>query len=174
MQITYGAILAGRSSGHIVRVNHIQLGRFALKEPIANVSQDMEGDDASADYAGLIGGEVLRRFKIILDYSRRQIIFEANKQFPAHFEFDMSGMSLAAGGSDFKMIKVRALIPNSPATEAGLQIGDMLTAIDSRTVAEMTLEQIRQMFRKNGRSYLLNIERDHLPMQINIRMRRLI
>lgn len=80
----------------------------------------------------MIGGEILRRFKITVNYSRRQIILEPNEKFPDAYEFDMSGASLAAGGEDFKVFKVRSLIEDSPATEAALQVGDAITAIDGR------------------------------------------
>ena len=65
----------------------------------------------------------------------------------------MSGMSLAAGGEGFKTFKVRALVENSPAIEAALRVGDIVTAIDGNSTATLTLEQIRRMFRRDGRRY---------------------
>jgi carboxyl-terminal processing protease len=86
----------------------------------------------------------------------------------------MSGASLAAGGEGFKIIKVRSLIEDSPAAEAGLRVGDIVTAINGKPTSEMTLAQIRGMFRQSRRRYVLNIRRNESPMQISIRTRRLI
>ncbi len=172
--ITFGSILAGGSSGRIGRVKSLQLGRFVISNPVANFSQDAAGDDSDVEFAGMIGGEVLRRFKLTTDYSRKQIILERNKEFSAAYEFDMSGVSLAAGGEGFKIFKVRSLIVDSPATEAGLRVGDIVTAINGKPTAGMTLVQIREMFRRRGRRYLLNISRNDSPLQISIRTRRLV
>lgn len=177
ISITSGALLAGRSSGKIGRVKSFQMGSFVMKRPVANFSQDTggtEGNEASTEYGGLIGAEILRRFKIIIDYSRTRIILEPNRSLSEQYEFDMSGMSLAAGGEDFKTFKVRALVENSPATEAALRVGDIIAAIDGKSTATLTLEQIRRMFRQETRRYSLSVTRNESLLPIKIKTRRLI
>jgi hypothetical protein len=177
ISITSGALLAGRSSGKIGRVKGVQIGSLVIKKPVVNFSQDTggsEGDEASTEYGGLIGGEILRRFKLIIDYSRKQIILEPKRNLSERYEFDMSGVSLAAGGEGFKTFKVRALVENSPATEAALRVGDIITAIDGKSTAKLTLEQIRRMFRRNGRRYSLSVKRNESVLPIEIKTRRLI
>jgi len=153
------------------------MGSFLMKKPVADFSQDTEGtegNEAGTEYGGLIGAEILRRFKIIIDYSRKRIILEPNRSLSERYEFDMSGISLAAGGKDFKTFKVRALVENSPATGAGLQVGDIITAIGGKSASNVTLEQIRRMFRQEGRSYSLSVERNESLLTIKIKTRRLI
>lgn len=177
ISITSGALLAGRSSGKIGRVKGFQMGSLVIKKPVVNFSQDTggsEGDEASTEYGGLIGGEILGRFKLIIDYSRKQIILEPKRNLSKRYEFDMSGMSLAAGGEGFKTFKVRALVENSPATEAGFNAGDTIIAIDGKSTAEMTLEQIRRMFRQEGRRYSLSVKRGESVLPLKIKTRRLI
>ncbi len=175
--ITSGALLAGRSSGKIARAKSFQMGSFVMKTPVANFSQDAEGtegNEASTEYGGLIGAEILRRFKLIIDYSRKRIILEPNRNLSQRFEFDMSGVSLAADGEDFRTFKVRALVEKSPAAEAGLRVGDAITAIDGKSTAEMTLEQIRRMFRQEERRYSLSVKRGESVLPLKIKTRRLI
>ena len=177
ISITSGALLAGRSTGKIGRLKSFQMGRLVIENPLVNFSQDTagsEGDEASTEYGGLIGGEILRRFKLIIDYSRKQIILETNRSHSEPYEFDMSGMSLAVASEDFKTVRVRALVENSPATEAGLRVGDIITAIDGKSVAKLTLEQIRRMFRHEGRRYSLKIKRNESSLAVRIKTRRLI
>lgn len=177
ISITSGALLAGRSSGKVGRIKGFQMGSLVIKKPVVNFSQDTEGsegDEASTEYGGLIGGEILRRFKLIIDYSRKRIILEPHGSLSHQYEFDMSGISLAAGGEGFNTFKVRALVENSPATEAALRVGDRITVIDGRLTADMTLEQIRRMFQKEGRAYSLSVKRDELVLQLKIKTRRLI
>ncbi len=86
----------------------------------------------------------------------------------------MSGALLIAEGTEFKIFKVRQLIENSPATAAQLREGDVLSAIDGEPASKLTLEQVRQMFNKEGRSYLLSVKRGDEELQIRIRLRRLV
>jgi C-terminal processing protease CtpA/Prc len=69
---------------------------------------------------------------------------------------------------------VRAVLENSPAAAAGLRVGDLITAINDKAATELTLEQLRQMFRREGREYLLNVKRGEETITIKIKLRRLI
>jgi hypothetical protein len=66
------------------------------------VSQDKGGALASSKYDGLIGSEILRRFKVIFDYTRGRLMLERNDHFDEPIEYDMSGISLRAYGNDFR------------------------------------------------------------------------
>jgi hypothetical protein len=57
-------------------VPQFQMGRFKIDKLAANFFQ--EGSPADRGLAGHIGFEALRRFKVIFDYSRRQMILEAS------------------------------------------------------------------------------------------------
>ncbi len=166
--------VGGTALSFLGRIKSIALGRVTLENVVASFSQATRGDYASAKYDGLIGGEILRRFKTIFDYSRRRMILESNAQFSEPFEIDMSGIELLAAGDDFSTVLVDEVKAKSPAAEAGVRGGDIITAIDNRPVKEFTLEQIRQMFRQDGREYLLNLKREEKVVQAKIKLRRLI
>lgn len=53
----------------------LQLGQFAVDKPAANFFQ--EGSPVDRDLAGHIGWEALRQFRVLFDYSRRQMILES-------------------------------------------------------------------------------------------------
>jgi len=86
----------------------------------------------------------------------------------------MSGAFLVAEGENLKTIKVHRVFENSPASQAGLRGGDIITAIDGRAASELTLEQIGQLFKLKGRKYLLSIKRGEQMLQIKVEMARLI
>jgi hypothetical protein len=166
--------IGGTAQAFLGRVKSITLGRFTLEKAVARFSRSARGDYASAKYDGLIGGEILRRFKTIFDYSRKRMILEPNAQFSEPFEIDMSGMELLADGDDLSTILVDDVKPNSPAAEGGVRGGDVITTIDNHPVEEFTLEEIRQMFKQDGREYLLNLKREGKAVQAKIKLRRFI
>jgi hypothetical protein len=172
--IVGGGAMVRESKQPLGRVPNIQLGLFTLKNSLAVFFQDKKGVLACPEFDGVIGAEFLRRFRVVFDYSRKQMILEGNRNFSEPYEYDMSGALLIAEGTEFKIFKVRQLIENSPATAAQLREGDVLSAIDGEPASKLTLEQVRQMFNKEGRSYLLSVKRGDEELQIRIRLRRLV
>lgn len=169
-----GGAMVRESTQPVGRVPKVQLGSFTFRNPIAIFFQDKKGVLASPEFDGVIGGEILRRFKVVFDYSRQQMILEPNVHLSEPDEYDMSGVLLIAEGKDFKILQVKQVIENSPATDADLRAGDVILALNDRRVEKLTLEQVRRMFRKEGRSYLLSIARGDEKMHVTIRLRRLI
>lgn len=169
-----GLGVGGATRARIGRLEKIQLGRFAMEKPLARFSQDEKGELASADFSGLLGGEVLRRFRVIFDYAHRRMILEANAHLTEPDEFEMSGATFSSEAPDFNIFKVREVMEGSPAAEAGLNVGDIVTAIDSKSITKLNSEQLRRMFRQNKQTYLLDIKRGEKTLRTKITLRRLI
>jgi Aspartyl protease len=81
----------GEQTVIVGRVKAVQFGRVTLNNPPVGLSQDTEGAGASEENDGLIGGEIFRRFKVILDYSRKRMILEPNKSFNERYNVEISG-----------------------------------------------------------------------------------
>jgi len=122
--------------------------------------------------AGLIGGEVLRRFNLTLDYGHKQLLLEPNDNFADASEINMSGLVLAPVGVDHKTFKV--VFVDSPAIAAGIRRGDILEAIDGKPAKDFTLSQLDQIFKQNGRTFLLSVRRGQKLLQTKITLKRLI
>jgi len=156
------------------RLKEMRVGSFHLENSVARFSRARRGDDASARYDGLIGGEIFRRFKVVFDLSRRRVMLEPSAQFAEPFEVDMSGLDLATEGEDFSVVVVNEIEKGSPAAEAGIQEEDVLTAIDGRSAREFSLAQIRQMFMQDGKEYLITLKRGEKEVQTKLKLRRLM
>jgi hypothetical protein len=168
-----GVGFSGKAQTRTGRIRALQLGRLRMTNVVAGFSQADDSSDEAGD--GEIGGELLRRFKVIVDYARKRIVLESGARFAAEpYEASLTGASIASEGADFKTFKVRSVFDNSPAAEAGLRAGDIITAINGRPAAQLTAEQLRQMFRLKGRRYILKIKRGEAMLQITLRTRRLI
>ena len=172
-QINVGGV-GGTGRTLLGRIKNVTIGRFALENPVARFYQGTRGDNASAKYDGLIGGEIFRRFKVIFDYPRRQMILEPNALISESFEIDMSGLELVADGDDFSIVLIDDVEVDSPAAKAEIEGGDIITAIDGRSTVEVTLDQIRKFFMQDGREYQLSLKRGAKVIQTKLKLRRSI
>jgi hypothetical protein len=165
-----GVGLGGFTENYIARIGDLQIGRLLIKNPVGGYSKDLtRGGDA-----GTIGGEFFRRFKVIFDYSRGRIILEKNRHFNEPYKYDASGLFLAAEGTNFETLKILRATENTPAFEAGLRDGDVITKIDGNSTSKFSLEQIRQIFTQKGRTFRLTVKRDAKVIKTKIKLRDLI
>ena len=157
-----------------LRASSLMLGNLSLREPVVFISQDEGGALASPDYDGLIGGGVLNRFTVTFDYSRRRLILEPNARYREPVEYDTSGIRLHAEGDDLKTFRVHQLLESSPAVEAGLRTGDVLTDIDGVAASRLSLDEIYRLFKQPGREYTIGFRRGGEALSAKIRTRPLI
>lgn len=154
------------------RVPQLQLGRFTLSNLIAAFPS--RGIFAREGAAGNIGGGILRRFKVIFDYSRQRMILEPNKHFAEPYEYDMSGLQLVGDSPAFKTIMIDRTLQDSPATEAGLKPGDKLVLFDGRPIVDYPLARLRELFRVENRTYRLQFRRGESLLSVKLKTRRLV
>jgi hypothetical protein len=166
--------LGGETRLLVSRATSFTLGKSLIREPIIYVSQDRGGALASSEYDGLIGGEILRKFKVIFDYPRRRLILEPNVHYNELVEYDMSGIRLRAEGRNFRTFRVYQVLDDSPAAEAGLRKRDVVAAINGAPASRFSLDEIYQMLKQQGREYSLDITRGARRFTIKIKMRRLV
>lgn len=165
--------VGGEFALSIGRVESLELGRFKLERPVT-AFPEAGGFFAKEGSAGNIGGLILRRFKVIFDYSRKRMILEPNKNFADAFDFDMSGLGLVADSPQFKLIKINRIIDGSPAAEAGLKVEDVILEVNGRAASDLTLNTLREMFKKDGKQYQFKIKRGDETLQVRLKTRRLI
>ena len=86
----------------------------------------------------------------------------------------MSGGSLIATGPDFKVFVIERVVGNSPMFEAGLRAGDIITSINGKPGEAYTLDDIREMFKRDGQQYKLDVKRGSELLNVTVRPRKLI
>jgi hypothetical protein len=166
--------LGGETKLLISRATSFTLGSSVIPAPLIYVSQDKGGALASAEYDGLIGTEILMRFKVIFDYTRHRLILEQNDQYSTPSEYDMSGISFRAYGNDLRTFRIYQVLKDSPAGEAGLRVGDELVSIDDVSASRSTLEHIIQMLKVPSREYRLSMKRGNETLRVKLKTRRLL
>ena len=162
----------GQVMGRAGRVQSLQIGRFVLKEPLTLFSQDAAGAFANTAVAGNIGAQVAMRFRLFLDYGRRRIIFEPSSMFDKPFDRASSGMALRAS-DDFRTLRVVDVLVDSPATAAGIKIGDVLTSIDDTAASDLTMFRINELFAE-AKTFRVGVQRDKEKLTVKLTTRKLV
>jgi C-terminal processing protease CtpA/Prc len=86
----------------------------------------------------------------------------------------MSGLSFRAQGSTYQQFIVETIQANSPAEEAGIQVGDELWFINGMRASEYRLGDIYRILRKKeGKKMELIIKRDQNFHMISFTLRAL-
>lgn len=156
----------------LLRISGIEIGPFRLASPIAAVPRTAVGALANPEIAGFIGGGVLSRFTVDWDYQDKTLGLTPNHEFDQPFEGDASGMRMVADAPGWKLIRVAAIMPDSPAAEAGFQIGDTLATLDSKPVPR--LYEITKLFAEPGHVHELGVIRSGRQVKLTIHLRRLV
>lgn len=159
----------------IGRVHAIQFGKITFANPIAIFPAK---SDAAAsvpgDFIAALGGEVLDRFTIILDYPAQQLFLEPNRRFPEVFTADMSGLTLIAIPPAFHSFEVARVAEKSPAAGAGIEVGDMISEADGNPLAGDTLDQLRALLREAESSHTLTILRNGKKLTVTLNLKPLV
>jgi PDZ domain/Aspartyl protease len=169
----FGLAIGGETKGYRTRLAAATLGPFRLSRPVTSATAS--GDGGSADVAGVLGGEALNRFKVIIDYSRKQLLLIPGSGLSKPSEYyDFLGVQIVGAGEHFNQFQIKAVMPDSPASEAGLQSGDEITAIDGEPATRMTLEQVIGKFSKPGDRRRLDVTRGGKRQTVTVTTRRLL
>jgi hypothetical protein len=167
-----GVGIGNEMRGVVGRIDSLKLGPFKLR---GAVSACCGGSDLSSQ---LIGGQALSRFTVIFDYSHQRLGLKPNRSYHDPFPADQSGLVLRLDPIT-KNFVVHGLVENSPATDAGLQAGDIIVAVDGVSSSEIGLDKVKEIFAaKSGKHDLtihdLTVERGAKRLTIHLRLRSLL
>jgi hypothetical protein len=155
------------------RLKEFELGPFSILEGVIAVfSRGSPLGAGNSRIAGELGGGLLRRFTVIFDYPHQQMILEPNAHLSEEDQEDKSGISVVVAGPDLKVFEVAQVEAGTPAAEAGVRKGDIIAGVDEEAAADLTLAELRDLFRQVGHRYKLVISRSGETLEMTVQMRR--
>jgi len=166
IQSELGRGLGGTLEGKISRVDYFHVGEYCWKNPIVTFPTT-QGVLDSLKYGrvqrnGSIGGEILSRLKIILDFPQERIFIKRGKEYKEDFTYNLSGLVVKAKGSrlnTFEIVKVRE---NSTGENAGFKKGDIIRSINNVAASNMNLNHIVNFLNaKEGKKLKIEVMRDN-------------
>lgn len=175
-----GVGLGGEINGHIGRLSKVRIGQYELNDVLATFpdssSLGIKLSPKAPQRQGNLGGEFLRRFKVTFNYEEGYIVLKpVRRWFNQKFEHDMSGIDLRAKGNDFRHYFIESITQNSPAHQAGLQLGDQLLLVNHEPVETLSLSEIyRTLQQKEGKEVQLVVRRNGRLVVAEFALRRVI
>jgi hypothetical protein len=164
----------GGENAVLGRLPMFQIGPIPVQESIAEFSRESPIVSGELRLAGEIGAGMLRRYIMVFDYAHQQIIFNPNSEIRSDETEDMSGIALIAKGPGLRTFEIAQVRKGTPGADAGLQKGDVIAGIDQDPAADLSLDEIRDLFRQPGHPYKLTIERNGQTLSLTMKLRRLL
>ena len=169
-----GGGVGGAVNADIGRIASLKLGSVEIARPVTSLAGDSAGVmTGNNDWVGNIGGDILRRFTVYLDYQHKRMILEPQAGAEEPFEADMSGLGLIMNDS-LTTASVEYLVPGMTASEAGLAVGDTLVTIDGQPANAAAIRELRKRFRRDGERIVLTVRRGGEVRSVTLVMRRLV
>jgi len=169
-----GGGVGGATWSDMGRIAGLRIGNLEIAKPTTTLFGDSAGVFTTpGTWVGNIGGEVLRRFTLFLDYKHNRLILEPHAGTNEAFEADMSGIGFVLDDSLHTLI-VDSVVPDSPAAAAGLSPRDTITAIDGRASTPAELRELRKRLKHEGEHVSLTIRHGGEPKTVVIVTRRLV
>lgn len=172
-----GRGIVGDIKGQIGRVHRFSLQDFCFEEVLTSFPEDSSYANISEWSArdGTVGGELLNRFTVILDYPNGAIYLRKNRNYREPFVYSKTGLVLIAEGENLDTFKVIEVRDNTPAAGAGIQPGDMLLKINGVKAKYLDLLEINDKFiRRDGKKIRLKMKRGEEEYKTSFRLRNII
>lgn len=173
IQASIGHGMSGDLTGRIGRVRELDLGSQVLRDVVATFPDDEHRSPRGMDSRdGNLGNGVLSRFNVTFDYPRNRMVLVPARRLSDPFEWDMTGLQAEPGEDG--TVRVRRVVPGSPADEVGIRQDDVLTRMDGVEVTGSTLYEMRDRLRRDGAVIPVVISRNGDSRAVTLTLRRLI
>lgn len=170
--------LSGKMSGYIGRTEKLEIGNLKYKQVITIFPDSVSTAllTLPQDRHGSIGGEVLRRMRVIFDYTNQCVYVKKNTGYDAKFTFIRTGFYFSAEREEGKNIFIISdVIPDTPAAQL-LKPMDELLKVGKRKTRTMSYDDLMTHLSKtrSGKSLSLVIRREGREISISLPMKDLL
>jgi len=158
-----GIGLNGDISGKLGRMKKFNIGKFQMTNLLVSFpdSQSVNNVIKLDKRNGSLGSEILRRFKVIIDYPGNKITFEPNSHLKDRFTYNVSGIEFTTPLPGLPIYEIYDIRKGSPAEIAGLRKGDQLNKINSLKVFNYSIDEIMLYFHgQKGKNLTISVMRD--------------
>jgi hypothetical protein len=162
-----GRGFAGPSpEAYLVRVNTLRLGNVSAPSVIAHLTTDPAD---TSGLAGNIGQSILGKFTEVFDCMRGQLYLEKTKDSDRPEVFNGAGLIFDSFGHG---LQVMTVLPGGTGAQAGLQPGDVITAINGKAPNDDVNSP--QFLQPPGTELHLEVQRGSDAREVSLTLKELL
>ncbi|WP_435416161.1 aspartyl protease family protein [Polaribacter aestuariivivens] len=161
-----GEGLSGSIYGNRSRIPKLIIGQFEIEEPTVSFLDTVSTKDARKFKRrnGSIGGNILKRFKVWMDYPNKQIMLRKNSSFKNDFNYNMSGLDVVYAGKQLVREKEETRI--SDAYNNDVNKNNTISFVTNFSYKFKPIFRIRTVV-KNSPADKVGLQANDLLLQIN-------
>ena len=176
-EIVSGLRASGESEAqsYLTRLDSIQVGKMRVSRPAVVVTKPQTtGTLAQATFSGLLGHNELKRFILTIDLPDNQLFLRPDPKYhPNPLRYTTVGIQAQKQGTTFL---VASVWDNSPASKAGIRIGDEILKIDGKALDPVALGALsgHLLHRPEGTPIHLQLRREGQTFERTLVCRNLL
>lgn len=137
--------VGGPGRSYVARIPSLTFPGVKVDDVVAGLSEAKGGSFSDANFDGNIGSGFLKRFVVTFDYPHQVMYLKRLVPQPVDAgRFDRSGMWINAASDAYQITSIAA---DSPAAQAGLAEGDLITSLNGQRAVAEHLSDARSMLR---------------------------
>jgi predicted aspartyl protease len=164
--------VGGPVRAQVARAGRLTLGGLSVQAPVVRLSQQRSGSFATAATSGSVGYGILCAYRVTFDYRSRTVLFDRALEGACPESVDRAGLWLNPESGHLRVMDVWH---GGPAEAAGIREGDLILAIDGKSVEGLPAATARQWLRRPaGTPVKLSVQSTEGVREIEIVLRDLV
>ena len=163
-----GQGLSGSIYGKRTKIDGIKLAGFLLKDA-KTAFPDLQYFNSITSFGsrnGSLGGEVLKRFTLVFNYSERTLSLRKNSLFNKPFDFNLSGINIQHNGMRYISESI-ADVNGAVLADSGKSFGDVQILFENMTRLSMVPEIIVSGIRAGSPGHKAGLQEGDVILAVN-------
>lgn len=167
-----GRGLSGDIIGRVSYTPKVKLGKIEMKNVLTAYPDTLQYDKHQVDSLrmGSIGGEFLRRFRVILNYKEKEVTFVRNPDFRNKYKINKTGMVIEKPMLKYPVYVVTRIIKDSAADKCGIEPGDIVVSIEDKMITELSVKEVLSFLNTTKKKLSLVLNRDDKRINIELNL----
>ncbi len=169
-----GKGISGYLMGQIGRVDKLIIGDTYISSPLVSYPdvEFLRIQGQEIDWEGIIGGEIIKRYEVVLDYPREKVVLRPGRDHGNPFNTSLSGLEVVARGENHQKFIIHYVRPGSTGYESGIWAGDRIMAINKEPYHKLSMEDVLdELSRSRGSIVNLTLKRGDNILSVEITLR---
>lgn len=171
-----GRGLSGDLFGIKGRIDGIWVGPLVLPKPIVAFPNSELIDQliSNNDRNGTLGAEILRRFRVTMDYRNSRLTLRPTHKIKEDFNYNMSGMEVTNPMPGLPVFTIANVSENSPAYFAGLKENDQILSLNFSNHRNLELNDINLLLQsKENRKIRIKVLREGEEFKTSFELKKM-